>query len=505
MDTRLEQRPAAEQFGDLLRVYRKQCWHPEDGIISQHKLADLLAEEDDTLEYDGRRVSLWERGKEVIRHSHRPLLLGLVQVLHKYGGIGDRETADTFLTTGQYSALTEGEAFRINPAWVRPYTPPEKEAPPPQPEGSEPSLVDEVKRALHLRHMAEKYLPPLPEPPITIRTSTIWVVSCLGYLPWLKLVIVVGLVLLNQRLLTPALIWPQFAAEARMVSYAGFAAAHWVVPLIVALLITPEGLDGFTPQGRRDEWHMFFLKWVGALVGFMTVSLAIWLVNLGLYYVGWGWASGGIRWTAAIGSLFLAWVVGGVIPRYRWHMFGGRLHAHKVDILLFAAGLTMPWIFMAFFHLMHDVWTETWFGTAIFISLGMLILWERRHHEASHLSQGQLFGLLGVLGPFGLFWVVRATFTPTAALFSAEMWLELLIWLYLTSVFSYWMAIKIWGRGVWDWRKRGYFMGHLLLILVGVVATIMALQWVSTATAVVLFVGVLAAVVGHQRWQASTE
>ncbi|MCB8954526.1 MAG: ATP-binding protein [Ardenticatenales bacterium] len=106
-------------FGQLLWRCRRNCTDPDrGGHLTQERLAELLDVVAGVPGYSDVRISNWERGEETIRHDKRDVLVGLVQVLVKCGGIATLLEANRLLATGGYRRLNDEEIGRISESWV---------------------------------------------------------------------------------------------------------------------------------------------------------------------------------------------------------------------------------------------------------------------------------------------------------------------------------------------------------------------------------------------------
>lgn len=100
-------------FGKQLRFFRNQSEDPKTGKhLTQEFLANSLYEEMG-IQYTGAAVSDWERGESKINADDRPLLLSLVKILKRYGGIKSSSEADQLLESGNYRALNQTEKADI--------------------------------------------------------------------------------------------------------------------------------------------------------------------------------------------------------------------------------------------------------------------------------------------------------------------------------------------------------------------------------------------------------
>lgn len=80
-------------FGELLSRCRRNSTDPvRGGPLTQERLAELL-ENTTGIKYSSVTISNWERDDSQIHKDDRPLLVGLLKVLHMCGGVKTRESA----------------------------------------------------------------------------------------------------------------------------------------------------------------------------------------------------------------------------------------------------------------------------------------------------------------------------------------------------------------------------------------------------------------------------
>lgn len=105
-------------FGKLMRYYRRSSQDKlHGGNLSQDRLADLLAEESG-ISYSRGAISDWERSKGHIHKDTRHLLISLIRVLYKHGGIRDAIEANDWLASGNYRRLNSEETAQISEKWL---------------------------------------------------------------------------------------------------------------------------------------------------------------------------------------------------------------------------------------------------------------------------------------------------------------------------------------------------------------------------------------------------
>src|SRR5690349_5125280 len=105
-------------FGKLLRSFRQQCDDPEHPgrSLSQGKLGELLGRELNMRgNYSAAAVSDWELSKSKINADQRLVLVSLLKILHRLGGLKNSLEANSLLEAGNYRALNLDETRIIFP------------------------------------------------------------------------------------------------------------------------------------------------------------------------------------------------------------------------------------------------------------------------------------------------------------------------------------------------------------------------------------------------------
>jgi hypothetical protein len=104
-------------FGELLHDHRMACRDPLNRKqLSQVRLGELLGHELGLkVGYSGAAVSDWENDKSQIHKDDRHVLISLLKVLHKNGGLKDLSEAKALLEAGNYRALDEDEKTQVFP------------------------------------------------------------------------------------------------------------------------------------------------------------------------------------------------------------------------------------------------------------------------------------------------------------------------------------------------------------------------------------------------------
>lgn len=103
------------KFGESLRAFRQASNDPDrlNRRLSQERLGELMGHEMGDLGFSGAAVSDWERGESKINAADRQVLISLLQVLHRCGGLNTLIEANHFLESGYYRTLVANEAEKI--------------------------------------------------------------------------------------------------------------------------------------------------------------------------------------------------------------------------------------------------------------------------------------------------------------------------------------------------------------------------------------------------------
>jgi hypothetical protein len=105
-------------FGRLLRQHRRRCHDPlRGGLLTQERLGELIGQEIGDAGYTGAAISDWERGKSRINADDRIVLISLITVLYRCGGLKSHSEADALLTAGNYRGMDRDEGSRICLDW----------------------------------------------------------------------------------------------------------------------------------------------------------------------------------------------------------------------------------------------------------------------------------------------------------------------------------------------------------------------------------------------------
>jgi hypothetical protein len=98
-------------FAAALRVARRNTTNPESGgHLTQDRLADLIGQRLGMIgQPTGATIGNWERNISRPSQRDRDILVSLIAILVKYGGLRSPADANRLLTLGGYAPLTAEE------------------------------------------------------------------------------------------------------------------------------------------------------------------------------------------------------------------------------------------------------------------------------------------------------------------------------------------------------------------------------------------------------------
>jgi hypothetical protein len=201
--------------------------------------------------------------------------------------------------------------------------------------------------------------------------------------------------------ITPLLAWPQTDEQERLYAALRFGVAALFLPVLIALLIKPDGEEKFPLHETRTQWRLLVLKLAGAWTGFGALAGTALIAVILWYHLFGGSMPVMGQWLLALLPPFFAYVSARRIPSDRYKMFGGELRLHAADRLFFA-------VFALFGPgLAAVVYWGHWFlinqGVMLSVLLGSigLIVWEIHRHDKRRFPDLLVIVILGLLLPLG--------------------------------------------------------------------------------------------------------
>ena len=323
-------------FGTRLRTIRNHCTDPDfpERRLSQERFGELLGRELGMRGgFSGAAVSDWERGKSKIHADNRPVLICILIVLRKGGGIQTVAEANELLEAGNYRALNPTETEKVLLKDRSPATSPleQKDFPGFVPQSSPkiPFLSSEALKASLLKAQ-EGPEPAWPRMFVTVLRSFLdqWTV-----LHSLKALLWFWVWLFAWGLMAPSLHWP-FSSHADAVSvmrmYIGGTLA---IPPIMGLLTDTKNNAFWRQHNLATAAVTRLYTHQGAFIGFHLGYFAAFVTSLLRYYLN----QNSTIWfdlTAMLFPLFVGYLGARLVPYNLWQAYG-RLNLADGEIFFF--------------------------------------------------------------------------------------------------------------------------------------------------------------------------
>lgn len=209
--------------------------------------------------------------------------------------------------------------------------------------------------------------------------------------------------MLTAELLVPILQWPLSDRQERYMAALYYGISTLIIPASVALVTRPDRYAAFPQHVFKQKASLWFLKCVGALVGYYVFSVGLIGFALVVYYLGWQSFFQASWWLLSGIPLFLGYVVARRIPADRYVMYKGRLRIHPADywfmgIFLFVGSATALFLYYyAWFLANRVIGRFSLAGIAIGIAL-----WEYKKQDREAISDLMTILVLGGVLPTGV-------------------------------------------------------------------------------------------------------
>jgi hypothetical protein len=365
------------EFGNLLRNFRKRCTDPDDfgKRLSQERLGELLGREMGMQAgYSGAAVSDWERSKSKVHADQRSVLVSLIKILYRCGGIKTLEEANRFLETGNYRVLNRAELENT----------PFKETlnlQPERPESVSPgiqgvllfllggifSISDRELQGL-ISAEREGPTPYLPRVLVSlVRRST----DNLSASDLIRPVMWVWAWILTWWMITPSLKWPfedQETARFAIILYIG---GSFVAPILIGALSDTKHSKFWREHNLAEAAATRLYTYQGAGIGFHLGYFGIFLLNLLRYYIDLHFELWLELSTVAV-MLLLGYAGARLVPYNLWRAYGRLdLNDGKVFFVFIAVG---PFFGFFFFEYHEFLLGSIIGGLTILFTLTSLII-----------------------------------------------------------------------------------------------------------------------------------
>lgn len=268
------------EFGNLLRNFRESCRDPllPARKLSQVRLGELLGEELGTLGYSGAAVSDWERGKGKIHADERNVLICLIKVLYKHGGLRSLAEANELLGAGNYRAFNFNEIKIVFPEGILD-VPPQGPSSSTEKVESRQGIMDTVgeffsKASQEIQTIIMKAKEgPSPDWPRVLaafmrKAADRWSIS-------ITTIFWIAVWFMTWWLIAPSLRWPFADRDASRSAIGMYIAGTLIIPLLIGLLVDTKNNEYWKQQRFVNQVLLRLYTYQGAGIGF----------NLGYFFV----------------------------------------------------------------------------------------------------------------------------------------------------------------------------------------------------------------------------
>ena len=334
-------------FGTLLRISRKQCSDPDNlgRNLSQERFGELVGRELGIQgSFSGAAISDWERGKSRIRADDRLVLISVLIVLCRHGGIRTIAEANELLEAGNYRALNPNEIEKVLPEMHEAMDSHSQQASaqnfaPLPPEKNFFISGEELRTALlKAREGPEPAWPRMVVAVIRLFLDRWTVLHSLKALLWF------WVWLFAWGSVSPSLHWP-FSSQASAVSamrmYVGGTLA---IPPIMGLLTDTKNNTFWRQHNLATAAVTRLYTHQGAFIGFHIGYFAVFVTSLLRYYLHYH-ATNWFDSTAMLFPIFVGFMGARLVPYNLWQAYG-RLNLADGEVFFFFVIFGPLWGFL---------------------------------------------------------------------------------------------------------------------------------------------------------------
>lgn len=307
-------------FGETLRSYRQASNDPDrlNRRLSQERLGELIGDVMDDAGVSGAAVSYWESGESKINAEDRQVLIALIKILYRCGGLRTLMEANHFLELGNYRALNVDESQEIFGEQVNNSNPAENT----QIETTHKSnllfliedlfAVSEEELSIIIAEALEGPAPIWPRilAAFLRKASERFSIS-------LTTILWVWVWLIAWWLISPSLHLPFPSQTALLSAIQYFVAGSLIVPLLIGLLVNTRDNEYWKSQPAVKTFWLRLYTYQGAGIGFNLGYFFIFPFSLAGYYLQLGY-SPWFSIVAATAGLLLGNMGARVVPHNLW-------------------------------------------------------------------------------------------------------------------------------------------------------------------------------------------
>jgi transcriptional regulator with XRE-family HTH domain len=369
-------------FGETLRKYRQNSKDINSSRhLSQERLGELLGEELGLQGgYSGAAVSDWERGKSQISASDRRMLLSILKVLYRQGGLKNVRDADNLLDAGNYKGLRPDEKIQVFPKEV--IDDEEQDDPPLFKNRRKWILFWSGNLFYDNENLTEQLANAEDGPPPSWPRKVVVLING-GMAGWnvfrtLRLFLWFLLLLFSTWLIAPSMRWPFSDSSEAFSAIIMYSVGSFAIPALVGLFTNTQNNQYWQKISLVSTRNLRLYTHQGAAVGFHVGYFGIFTLNLVFYYFG----SETSQWLELMGVVFLLVVSywsAHLIPHNLWQAYQ---RLNLADGAVFFVFMFLGPVWGVFFYYSYLLILDPVFGPWMVLSAcGLLILgmaWQYR-------------------------------------------------------------------------------------------------------------------------------
>ena len=360
-------------FGEILRAYRQASNDPNrlNRRLTQERLGELIGEEMGDWGLSGAAISYWERGESSINAKDRNILLALIKVLHRCGGLKTLADANQLLRAGKYSELGQEEVEKI---FGKYFEMPNIEQAAPKQSNSQHFLSSIVENIFTLsgNELQESFARaeegPAPSWPRKLAVLMRKTSAHISFSP--KTVFWIVIWGIAWRLIAPSMRWPFENRAAALQAVGMYVVGTLVIPLLMGMLINTKHNEYWQAQRLADSIILRLYTYQGAGIGFNLGYFFVLPLVLIRHYLNLG-PSIWLEIIAATLGLILGNMSAHVVPHNLWLAYS-RLRFSDGAIFFVVALLGPLW--GVFFLEFYSVLLEPFWGSIVILAALLLVI-----------------------------------------------------------------------------------------------------------------------------------
>ncbi|NOT03007.1 MAG: hypothetical protein HOP27_00245 [Anaerolineales bacterium] len=339
-------------FGKQLRTFRLQCRDSKTGkTLSQQQLGEFLREELG-VRYSGAAVSDWERNESKINVNDRLLLISLVKILKRHGGIKTLADANLLLEAGNYRAINIDEKngiFPEEPDNAGQQTPLIEHPHNPGPPLNSVFFNSPVEFQKILAEEREGPPPVWPRVIVAVinKATSQWnIFHSVRFLVWL------WIWLLTYLMIAPSLQWPFDSQESSQFFMGLYGAGSILIPLLMGGMVGVKNNSFWRDKKTSPAFTLPLYMVQGASIGFHVGYFFIFSLSLTQYYFQaqpsvWG------EIIKMLIPLFIGYAGAHLVPYNLWRAYGGlHLKDGGIFFIFIILGPLWAWFFLEFYEIL---------------------------------------------------------------------------------------------------------------------------------------------------------